>query len=520
MVHYRMTIRRTIPCALLLALALSPLSCADESHAVPVTGWKILEEGDLSRDKAERAPGWRDIEIPSTFMLPYVPGKGLQHAWLRGEFSVSGDPAEYHGISLGRIYYTDRVFINGTLVGAETIRDMGVMCHARNYPVPAGVVRRGTNTVLVQIGMFRYEYGGLTQAVEMLNEADFRSRVFLDNLIYLYLPLSVLSLACIILVVLMIFYLWNRNERVFLYSSFGVMVFIVYLASMFYPFTNVSFLVIKFIHWSVIQFFSIALILIIQSLYGIYLTNYNRILIPLLVLAAAANVPLLLLVYRVDALYTHYTGGILGIVTILINVPLAVRLVARLNRLKPDTLKFYFLIFISVAGGAVILLQVYLSNIRGRFSFAPALYMAVVVFLMFAVFFARDLMIKNRELSRLYDSLKEEDPVITDLAREKLEKILSFIKENYTSDLSREGLAAAAGMNPNYMSTLFNKYTGLKINDYINKLRVEDAAERLTRGDGKVIEIAFSVGFESLTTFNRVFKASTGKTPTEYREGV
>ncbi|MBN2078471.1 MAG: helix-turn-helix transcriptional regulator [Spirochaetes bacterium] len=515
-----MTMQRTIPCALLLALALSTLSCAGEREAVPVTGWGILEQGDLPLEEAVRASGWRAIEIPSTFMLPYVPGKGLEYAWLSGQFVIDGDPAVYRGISLGRIYYTDRVFINGTLVGSESVREMSVMCHARNYPVPPGVVRAGTNTVLVQVGMFRYEYGGFTQDVEMLNEEDFRARVFLDNLFYLYLPLAALSLACIILVLLMIFYLWNRNERVFLSSSFGVLVFIVYLASMFYPFTNISFLVIKFIHWSVIPFFSIVLILIIQSLYGVYLTNYNRILIPVLLLFAGANIPALLLVYRVDSLYTHYTGDILGIATVLINVPLAVRLAVRLNRLKPDTLKFYFLIFISVAGGAVILVQVYLSNIRGRFSFAPALYMAVVVFLMFAVFFARDLMIKNRELAHLYDSLKEEDPVITDLAREKLEKILSFIKENYTSDLSREGLAAAAGMNPNYMSTLFNKYKGLKINDYINKLRVEEASGRLSRGDEKVIEIAFSVGFESLTTFNRVFKAITGKTPTEYREGA
>ncbi|HQL83140.1 MAG TPA: helix-turn-helix transcriptional regulator, partial [Spirochaetota bacterium] len=60
--------------------------------------------------------------------------------------------------------------------------------------------------------------------------------------------------------------------------------------------------------------------------------------------------------------------------------------------------------------------------------------------------------------------------------------------------------------------------TGYKINDYINKLRIEDAAAKLAERDGKIIEIAFSVGFESLTTFNRVFKSVVGKTPTEYRE--
>jgi two-component system response regulator YesN len=128
------------------------------------------------------------------------------------------------------------------------------------------------------------------------------------------------------------------------------------------------------------------------------------------------------------------------------------------------------------------------------------------------------MMNKNRELSHLYDSLKEDEPVINDMTREKLEKILGFIKDNYTCDISREGLAAALGMNPNYMSTLFKKYTGLKINDYINKLRIEAAAQQLSGSETKIIEIAYSVGFESLTTFNRVFKAVMGKTPTEYRD--
>jgi len=125
---------------------------------------------------------------------------------------------------------------------------------------------------------------------------------------------------------------------------------------------------------------------------------------------------------------------------------------------------------------------------------------------------------KNDEINHLYDRLKDDEPVINETTQEKLDKVVQFIKENYTSDLSREGLAAAVGLNPNYMSTLFKKYTGYKINDYINKLRIDEAAAKLSKKDEKIIEIAFAVGFESLTTFNRVFKSVVGKTPTEYRE--
>lgn len=493
-------------------------SCVRKADILTVGGWKILcNQADLPEEALAKY-GWSDIEVPSTFMLPYAPGKGLQFAWLRGECTIAGDPSEYHGISLGRIYYTDRVFINGRLVGSESISDMRIMCHARNYVIPQGVLKTGVNTVLVQIGMFRYEHGGIVSPVQILKESDFTFRVRWGNIMYMYLPLVAISIACLVLFLLAVFFLWNRSERIYLYTSFGLLVFIIYFATMFIPFTNVSFLIIKFIHWTVIQFFSIVILLIVQSLYAMYLPLYQRVVIPALLVVALGNFLALLLVYRVENLYTHYIGDILGIATVLVCVPLTVRLVLQLNRIRPDAFKCAFLIFISVAVGLVIVIQIYLANMRGRFTFLPVLYIALLVLLLFTIFFARSLMNKNKELAHLYDSLREEEPVINDLSREKLDKIVAFIRENYTSDLSREGLAAAVGLNPNYMSTLFRKYTGMKINDYINKLRIDEAVRKLSDSETKVIEIAYAVGFESLTTFNRVFKTVMGKTPTEYRD--
>lgn len=68
------------------------------------------------------------------------------------------------------------------------------------------------------------------------------------------------------------------------------------------------------------------------------------------------------------------------------------------------------------------------------------------------------------------------------------------------------------------MSRIFKQYTGMKISEYINKLRIEDAVKQLTASNKKIIDIALSTGFESLATFNRVFKTLTGKTPSHYRE--
>ena len=81
-------------------------------------------------------------------------------------------------------------------------------------------------------------------------------------------------------------------------------------------------------------------------------------------------------------------------------------------------------------------------------------------------------------------------------------------------------MSAAVGLHPNYMAPMFKTYTGKSINEYINYLRVNESARLLENKDLKIIDIAFSVGFESLVTFNRVFKKETGKTPRDYRNGA
>ena len=66
-------------------------------------------------------------------------------------------------------------------------------------------------------------------------------------------------------------------------------------------------------------------------------------------------------------------------------------------------------------------------------------------------------------------------------------------------------------------SQFFKLYTGKKINDYINELRVQVAADKLRKTDENIIDIAFEVGFESLTTFNRTFARIMNITPGKYR---
>ncbi len=117
-------------------------------------------------------------------------------------------------------------------------------------------------------------------------------------------------------------------------------------------------------------------------------------------------------------------------------------------------------------------------------------------------------------------SFNEKDKAISDTSEEKLERIIKFINENFRSDLSREGLAAHLEINADHFGKTFRHYTGKKMNEYINELRIKRAAVMLKESGETVIHIAFSVGFESLRTFNRAFLKVMGVTPSEYRNDM
>jgi AraC-like DNA-binding protein len=64
---------------------------------------------------------------------------------------------------------------------------------------------------------------------------------------------------------------------------------------------------------------------------------------------------------------------------------------------------------------------------------------------------------------------------------------------------------------------MFRKITGINFTDYLARLRIERAKNLLLNPNLRISEIAFEVGFQSLTHFNRVFKRVLGQSPTDYR---
>lgn len=64
---------------------------------------------------------------------------------------------------------------------------------------------------------------------------------------------------------------------------------------------------------------------------------------------------------------------------------------------------------------------------------------------------------------------------------------------------------------------MFKKTTGVNFTNYLSRVRTERARNLLLNPNLRVSEIAYEVGFQSLTHFNRMFKRILGESPTVYR---
>ena len=109
-----------------------------------------------------------------------------------------------------------------------------------------------------------------------------------------------------------------------------------------------------------------------------------------------------------------------------------------------------------------------------------------------------------------------EEPLgAADDERMEFYKAADFANRHYTSNLNIQIMAGRLYIPRARLAKLFRKYAGIGLNEYINTLRIRHANELLMAGS-PVTQAAIESGFQSIRTFNQVYKDQTGMTPTEY----
>ncbi len=124
------------------------------------------------------------------------------------------------------------------------------------------------------------------------------------------------------------------------------------------------------------------------------------------------------------------------------------------------------------------------------------------------VIFADHLAMKSNQV--MVQSVNGEPPVIA--------KAKQFIQQHYADDLSLHQVARHVNTSHFYFCKKFRKSTGLSFTQFVSRTRIEKAKNLLLNPNLRISEIAFAVGFQSLTHFNRMFKRIAGQSPSDDRD--
>jgi len=122
---------------------------------------------------------------------------------------------------------------------------------------------------------------------------------------------------------------------------------------------------------------------------------------------------------------------------------------------------------------------------------------------------------KGQLLSVLGEVLPAMQLVDSPVAQDSIRNVLIYCAENFTEPLTLDSLSEALHLNRFYISHVFCQRMGISFPDFINGLRLERACHLLSKGCN-ITEAAYTSGFSSIRTFNRIFARDMKMTPSQY----
>lgn len=152
------------------------------------------------------------------------------------------------------------------------------------------------------------------------------------------------------------------------------------------------------------------------------------------------------------------------------------------------------------------------------------LVLALLVWIAYALWFARRYL--KELVDQVKDKMKQDQPFIAykklsiepQRDKEKTALLKHLASEYANPDISLESTVSSLGINRNKINEILKDELGLTFSAYLNKLRLTEAARLLSEQiDMNIAQIAYAVGFNNVTYFNKLFKNEYGCTPKMFK---
>ena len=95
--------------------------------------------------------------------------------------------------------------------------------------------------------------------------------------------------------------------------------------------------------------------------------------------------------------------------------------------------------------------------------------------------------------------------------------LVEHLRSHYTQPLSLDELSRKLNYTPQYISSLFHKDTGMSLQEFLQRVRIEEACRLMEQGELQTARVAQSVGYGDAKHFARVFRRIKGVSPRAFR---
>lgn len=117
----------------------------------------------------------------------------------------------------------------------------------------------------------------------------------------------------------------------------------------------------------------------------------------------------------------------------------------------------------------------------------------------------------------IYLSNQKVEHPISDFEGTRMNEIYQYTMKKYSENITLEEIAAVAHLAPQSFCRYFKKHTLKTYTNFLNEVRINAACKKFMNKDfDSISTVAYQTGFNNVSTFNRVFKNTLGKSPSEY----